>query len=387
MNKKISNMVLSLSAILALSACGTNNDYKAKNNVKGENPKVDISNPSENISNLKLEEDTSKKISWEKSDNDETVMGNTVSNNKFLSFSKWHNKLVSIDLSSNTKKEKLFLNVQGGRDTVDTSTGASEQVLSKVEISNDDKTIYSLITKYEDDSKGIGVGIYKTDISSDIPSIKFASISQGNNFYKNDKINDISLSDDGTKLLASSNDKEIYVFDTSNLTNQQSFINTSKTPKAIRISKDKNYAFVGLAKRNKNSLGIYDLISGDLKGEYQTSKLLPNLIVQLDNNMVFIASTEEKKIYKLDISDKTDIKLKNTYEVSDYIKDLSISKNKKYLFVSTNNKKLNILDIINKNKKTIINFPDIVHNAFSVETNKIGVSYGRTLSWYSLKEK
>ncbi len=402
MNKKVSNIVLSLSAILALSACGTNNDYKASSNLVGEgsvvNPKIKDNNPTKpdkvnkddkkEQKTFKLVEDISKKVSWEKLHKDETVTGSTVCNDKFVSYSFYHNKLAIVDLSSsnpNLLENKKFLNVIGDRNNVDGSTGASEQVLTKVELAKDCGLSYSLLTKYKDSSKDIGVGIYKTNMATGIVSDNFAKITKGSDFYNDETIIDIALSEDNTKLLALSKDKEVLIFDAMDLSKAKKVISTEKTPKSGKIDNSGAYVFVGLYKRNKSSLGIYNLETKKLQGEYITIKYAPNMIVQENNNTIFVTSDSENKLYKLDISSKSNITLKDTYEFDNDIKSLAITKDKKYILALAG-KKLFIIDIKNNTKKLLKEFDKEMDNIFSIENNKVIISYSNNLAYYNLEE-
>lgn len=334
--------------------------------------------------------DMSKSVSWDKAYKDETVLGMASSDNKLIVNSRWNNRLTVVDTTDKMLpkiiQNEKYIYVNGGKDARDSVTGATEEILRKVEMSKDGNTIYSLITKYKsDDSDNRGVGIYKANISSAVPSsVIFSRIETGNKYFKNGTISDISLSKDASLLLASSeNDKKIYGFN--NTLDKEAFeISTEKKPKSVLVSADKKYAYVGLSARKNNSLAIYDIATKKLLSEYKT-EYAPQFLAY-DNNNLFVANNDENSVLELDISNKSNIKLKNTFKTSYPVKQISISDNKKYLIVSTNNKKAYIFDLSNSKRKDMLSLSENVVGAYSISNDKIAVNYGRNVGYYSITD-
>lgn len=329
---------------------------------------------------------SNQKFSWEKSDEDQVTLGSTYSKDKFINYSKWHNRLIVLDTSKKDTaptliENKKYLNVNGSRHTVDSKTGASEQPLKKVLISNDSKTIYSLVNKYEDSSSNKGVGIYKLGFNTATSGVEFASVTSQDSFFADSELTDITLSSDGNKLFASSNDKKIYLFN-SGLANPQ-VISTSKKSRSLTLSNDGKYLFTGLYARKNNSFAIYDIQTKSLLGEYKLD-YTPVKIVQSYDNTVFVSNENENKVYQLDISNKANITLKNTFSTVNNIKNITLSKD--YLVVSTENKKVSVFDISDNKRKVTINLDSIVNNAYELTSKKIAVNTDYTLQYYSLTD-
>lgn len=326
--------------------------------------------------------------SWTKSHADEVVMGSDTSENKIITYSKFHNRLTILDTTINTEKAVLtvsadFLNVVGGEHAVDSVSGATEQTLSKVELSNDGNTIYSLVKAYSDNSLEKGVGIYKSDITTGLNPELFARKNIGDvNFYNNFTVSDISLSLDNSILLASEEDG-ILLFNANDLSTATSTIITSKDVKSIAISNDNKYIFAGLYKRNASSLGIYSVSSGELLGEYSLSTY-PNRITVGKNNDIFVGNTSKKSIYHLDISTPSLISLKNEFTFDYNIKTINLSSDDKYLITATNNNIVQVRDLNDITRYTNINTLNTVNNAFELTDKKIAVTHGLNLAYYKL---
>jgi hypothetical protein len=326
--------------------------------------------------------------SWTKSHADEVVMGSDTSENKIITYSKFHNRLTILDTTINTEKAVLtvsadFLNVVGGEHAVDSVSGATEQTLSKVELSNDGNTIYSLVKAYSDNSLEKGVGIYKSDITTGLNPELFARKNIGDmSFYNNFTVSDISLSLDNSILLASEEDG-ILLFNANDLSTATSTIITSKDVKSIAISNDNKYIFAGLYKRNASSLGIYSVSSGELLGEYSLSTY-PSRITVGKNNDIFVGNTSKKSIYHLDISTPSLISLKNEFTFDYNIKTINLSSDDKYLITATNNNIVQVRDLSDITRYTNINTSNTVNNAFELTDKKIAVTHGLNLAYYKL---
>ncbi len=354
---------------------------------------LDSLNPQNRLDqNLSLT-DLDRTTSWVKLDDDETGMGSRFAKDvkKVVSYSKWHNKLTILD-SSNVNVAPIildsdkFLFVDDIRDAVDANTGASEQELTQLKVTNDGNTIYSMLTKYKDDSKNIGVGAYISDISSStIPTTIFATESNLSHFYHYEDITDIALSPDNTIFGVSGNDKKIILFDAGNLSSPTHDISSSKRVKSITISQDNSLVFAGLSKKFDNSLGIFSVLTKDLLGEFSLDKH-PTVILQINENEIFVASNDDNKIFHLDISDKSNIKQVALLTATEKVKDLSLSNDGQYLISTLSLKQVNAFDLTNTSKVAAITLDDVVVSAFDVNENTIAITYGTNISYFNLIE-
>jgi len=325
--------------------------------------------------------------SWTKAEGDEIVMGSDNSANKTVSYSKFHNRLTILDTSTKTQAATLtgstnYLNVVGGEHTVDSVSGATEQTLSKIEISSNGNTLYSLVKQYEDDSTSTGVGIYKTDISSGLPSETFASKIEGAEFYKSTDIEDIVLSSDNSTLVTNG-DKTILVFDADDLSTPSTTITTEKDVKSVAISADNKYIFAGLYKRKNSSLGIYSVSTQTLLGEYSLDDA-PTKIEVGSNNDIFVGYTGEKSVFHLNINDMSTISLTKEFTFDYNIKSIKESEDKKLLIVATNSNYVRVTDINDTSRTAQIKTDDAISNAFSLDTDKIAVTSGTNIDYYNI---
>lgn len=348
-------------------------------------------NVQENFINTLTLSDANQNISWDKLYNDETILGSAYSSNKdkVVVNSMWNNKLTVLDTSDKTqvptvRDNQQFLYVAGGKDVIDSTTGATEQELKKVELSSDGNTVYSFMKRAKDESKDLGAGIYKTDISTNVPDLTYATVPVGNTYYSDAEITDISLSFDDSTLVASSDDKKIFVFDTSNLTSPSKIIETTKKVKSIEISKDNKYIFAGLYKRNAESFAIFDASSGELLSELLTDEI-PNHICIKDENEVFFSIEDESKIRNIDITNKSSIVEKDSISTSASILNLNIltDEEKAYL-VSSLSTQVSVYDLEDKSNTATINFSLSVKNAFEIDNNKIAVVHDLSMKYLTL---
>lgn len=342
-------------------------------------------------------EDLNQKTTWDTLDKDETALGAGFAKdvNKVVTFSKWHNKLTLLDTSDADKAATVlanekFLYVDGERYGVDAETGASAQDLTQIAVSNDASMLYSMLVKYEDESKKLGVGVYLSDISSStIPATIFATVDSGDNFYAYENITDIALSSDGSKFGLSGDDKKIILFDAGSLRTPTSEITTAKKVKSLTFSKDNSLVFTGLYKKFNTGFGIYDISTKSLLGEFKLDEY-PTTMVQKSEHEVFVASSEENKIYHLNIADKKAIKQLAVITTSAKVKKLSLSSDNKYLIAALTAKQVNAFDLNNIDKVATITVGGgddvVVVDAFDVGANKIAVIYGTQLSYFNLTE-
>ena len=267
----------------------------------------------------------------------------------------------------------LCIDTLGGREAVDSETGASEQILSKVEIANDNTTYYSALTKLDEEStQAGGVGIYKTTIHDTIPELLQGRVTTGSNFFAMDDLVDIDLSSDDTLLVAASKDM-ISLFDPDDLSHiTGSFQIASGQIHSIHISDDNHYIFAGI-EDNVNRVAIF-APSGTALGSFELSKA-PDILVS-NTTSLYVASTVEKKAYKLNISDTDNIRLGTTFNPKQYITSLSVSENGEYLIAGTAGKRVTIYSSSNSEISARINVNANVAYAYDINNTNIGILYG-----------
>lgn len=349
---------------------------------------IDSLNVQENfINNLSLTDDN-QSVSWDMLYNDETTLGSSYSSNKnkVVVNSMWNNKLTVLDTSDTTsiatvRDNQQFLYIDGGKDAQD-STGATEQELEKVLLSSDGNTAYSLMLEAKSSE---GTGIYKTDITSSVPDISYGTVAEGNNYYSDSEITDIALSSDDSILVASSNDKEILIFNTSDLSSPTTIITTSYKARVIEISEDNKYIFVGLYDRSSPSLSIYDATSGELLSELITSET-PNHICIKDENELFFSLEDEAMIRNIDITNKSSIVEKDSIATSSSISNLNIlSDDSNDYLISSSSTQVNVYDTSNTSNVATLNLSESVDNAFSINGKKIAIVHDLSMEYFTLE--
>lgn len=354
---------------------------------------IDTLNPQVRLDQTLSFVDTNNITTWEKHDEDEISLGSDFAkgSNKAVVFSKWHNKLTILDtsdvnvappiLDSNT-----FLFVDAPRDAIDADTGASEQELTQVNVSDDGNTIYSMLAKFENESADIGVGVYMSDISSSvIPNTIFATENNPDNFYPHNTVTDIALSPDNTLFGISGDDKKILLFDAGSLRTVTDEITSTKRVKAIKFSNDNSVVYAGLNQKFNNSFAIFDITTKNLSGEFLL-EAFPTAILETNDNKVFVASAESNKIFHLDISDKSNITQVEILTASAKVKKLSISNDGKYLIAALTTKQVNAFDLTNTAKVANVVLEDIVVDAFDTGDNNVAIVYGDNINIFSISE-
>ncbi len=328
--------------------------------------------------------DLSLGLSWTTSHNDELIIGATVDStgDKVIAYSKWHNGLNILDTSNQTASPTQtsasnFLNVIGDRHHVDTSTGASEQELSKVVSSSDGSSIYSMVQKaYENTTGDIGVGIYSSSISTTVPTTIFASVVTGTNYYPYPAITDISLSEDNTQLIAAGNNNRVLLFDSTNLTSPTLSITTSDKIRSVAITLDKQFILAGAYKKFGHYLSIYDATTGVEITHHllnNTSADYPKNILVLNDNEIFVLLNGSNTIYHYNIADKQNISLVNTFTASNQVNKITLSADKQYLIAVQSLKKVSIFDINHTDKIASVSLLGDAVEAFEIAAGKLAI--------------
>lgn len=326
-------------------------------------------------------------ITWDKYDKDETFMGFASNEKNAISYSRWHNALRVVDKNANSLKyNSKFLYIDGDRHDVDSQSGASEQVLSKAVIDDKDN-VFALVTKLGENSAD-AAGVYKTNVSANILDIKYASIPKGTNFYQTNA-NDIAIYGDRL-VIAHKNGLQVFSND---LTSALKSIEVGNI-KQVYLTKD--FIFGSLKKAKDNQLLIFDNSLSLLKtikiNELANSNknfIYPNKIIANDDFLFFsIYDISEdglsNQIFVYDISNKN-FSLKQQLSVSSEVVGLDFSDDKKFLLVSTYNKKLEIFNISNFAK--ISQILDKVPQGAFMNDNTIGVANSGGFELFDVRQE
>jgi len=396
-NKKI---MCSLVSVLLLSACESEDKYKAKECINcmpsenaGENEgekKADdpIINDNNNI-NISISKDD-QNITWEKKDTDEEVLGMVLSSQNTLVYSKWNNRLTIINPNTKTiSSDDLYLDVTGGRYSsgetvlVDATTGASEQTLAKVLVNDDGTTVFSLLEKYDDDSKDIGIGIYSDDISNGVPDARFATrVTTSANYFSYPTARDIALSHDGQTIVAGGDDRKINIFDANNL-NSPREINAGRKVRSLNFSADDNHIFSGSSGLKKH-IKIFNVASGVEEASIETSGI-PKEVVEIPNsNKIIAIFLGSNKVRVYDITDITTPTLNKTLIINGSAKSISISPDKKTFAITATGKQVNLFTINGSNTPKVISLDENANGATFLSENKLMIATGTSIVYYTI---
>lgn len=326
---------------------------------------------------------TDKSVTWEKTHEDETIMGANANANNAISYSRWHNSLRVVNLSDESLTSSgRFLDVSGARYATDSSTGASEQLLKKV-AEDSSNNIFALVTKKGENTAN-SLGIYKSNVSNGVTNIKYSQVSAGANFYALDDGVDIAVS--GTTLVVGG-DSGLKTFQTSSLATPTHEVSGKKV-KTLSISS--SYIFAGNYARKANTLDIYNtslnevasLNTNDLTSSTATS-LYPNKIASYQNRVYFTLNDDDlgKTIYCYEV-DGTSLKAIKQLPISDSVLNLSVSDDGNYLVVTTWDKKLLVYDT-SSFANTSATLSQVGYGGY-IHENKISLAYKDSFGFYNL---
>ena len=353
--------VLSFVTIVLLASCATEDKYKADNR---ETPF--ISNPIENNSStekvtISFTHDDNN-ISWTyKNDKTESTQGLAISTGNSVLYSKWDNRLQIVDTNTRTIiADENYLDVIGSRYSsgenprVDSTSGASEQILEKLFLNESGSSVYSLLMKYDDSkSKEIGIGIYADDIANGIPSTRFARrASTDTKYYAYPKIKDMALSFNGTKVVAVGDDRKIKIFDSNNL-NTPTEINTGKKLRSINFATNDEHLFVGSGGLS-NYILTYNLASQDKIAELETTQTPKSMLELPEQNKLVVIFNDSNKVRVYDISDLTKLKPIKLLIINGKAKSIAISPDNKTFAIAATGKNVNLFSIEDLKEPTVI---------------------------------
>ncbi len=384
-------ILLSLVTIAVLSSCATEDKYKAdtcvgcsptasENENNGSNPNPNLGQ--ENELSISFTHNDGN-VSWQKKHEHEQVQGMVLTTGLALVYTKWDNSLIVIDPSTKTTSDnKEYLYVEGGRyssgeiPVVDDVSGASEQILQKMLSDESGSSIYSMLLKYDDSSKDIGIGIYSDAMGNGVPSTKFARRnSSATNYYNYPKIRDIALSHNATQLVAVGDDRKIKIFDANNL-NSPSEIDTGRKMRSVDFSLDDEHIFTGSGGLSSH-IRIYNLASKNKVAEIETEETPIGIIQVPDAQKIIVLFNDSNKVRIYDISDISKPIESKLLITNGKAKSISISADKKTFAVTATGKQVNLFSLDGGDSPTIIKHSEECFSTSFMSDSKLLV-IGRT---------
>lgn len=322
-------------------------------------------------------------LTWEKFYKDESFMAYSSNENFTLTSSRWHNSLRIVDKNSNTlTKNSKFLDITGDRYAVDSSSGASEQILNKA-VMDKNSNIFAILNGHGKNSAN-GLGVYKVSLNAQ--DIKYASVPKGESFFELLNANDIASFDEKIVL---GYEKGLHVF-SSNLTAPLKSLELGNI-KVVSMSKD--FIYASLNKRKNNSLEILDhnlnkinSINTNTLANSTSSNIYPSIIASNNEFVCFAlrSISDENIANQVYIFRTSDFKLQKQLSLSGDVSALNISDDGKFLLANTYDKKLEIFELGNFTK-TSQSLEKIPHGAF-MKNNTIGVAYESGFSFFEAKQ-
>lgn len=276
---------------------------------------------------------TNTTLDIDSQDGNQRAVGAKASSDRTVVHSKWNNRLTIINSSNQSK-----LNVNNYLDGAngDTQSGPSEKILSKMIITNNNSDVYSLAKKDKASNTDDGLGIYHSSFSSStVPTLKYASLSVGdNNYYKHNSFTDFALSNDKSRIIASSDLSKVFIFNSSDFSSPLLELNTANAAKAVAYSSDDNHYFVSF----NNSINVYAASTNSLVSSFLLNKQIKQIIT-VNANEILVAFDSSNEINLLDISNLNSLSVKRTFTADSNVNKLDLSFDKKSFAVSLENSK------------------------------------------------
>ncbi len=207
--------------------------------------------------------------------------------------SKWHNRLIVLNLAQEIPTTLSFNDFAASpdveRDDIDGFTGASEQSLTNISITPA-SSVQSVLVGVEKKNKSgseegadSGVGLYRANFSnpSEIPFQRFAGVSEGQDFYAFPDLNAMSLSSDGSRVALSGGNKKMVVLQADDFSLLNEFSSDSKY-RAVMLNKDGSLAYVSLSAPDR--MEILDVTTGTKLSSLSTGTEYPKEFKLLQAN-------------------------------------------------------------------------------------------------------
>ncbi|ALO35273.1 hypothetical protein CMT41_11480 [Colwellia sp. MT41] len=269
-------------------------------------------------------------IFWGLAHDDESSVDVHVQQNLAVVASKYHNRLIVLDMSED-KPETLSLNLFAGSPTerydIDAFTGASEQSVNQLLVTPDALNVLVSVEKYSGDSSELGVGLYRADLSNPhlITDKRFAEDSKNTtDFFSFAGLNHSAISYDGTYIALSGEDKQAKVLNVADFSVVQTVTFDSKV-RAVALDNLGNTLFASLY-GSRVGVAIVDINTGAELGFFATGSVYPRSYnVLADGNTIAWYLRDSKVLSIYDISTRAQPVLKKSWAVVKSIKDFKIS--------------------------------------------------------------
>ena len=288
---------------------------------------------------------------WEKNYEDERSRTISTQGDLAIIGSKWHNRLILIDTSSdgtaNVISSALFAFVEGGQDAIDAFSGATEQLLQDIDISPDNRNVFVTIKKATDSSKDVGTGIYRADIflPQEIEEIEFASISENTtNYYAFADINNSALSSNGEVLALASEKREIALLNANTLA-EQSILNLDSKVRTIALNDSGEQIFAGLSRSARTGISSINSTTEE-EQDFVITTGYPTDLQVIDNNKLAASFYKETTLSIFDISDSSNIFSLKNITASDNITSFSLSNNGKFAAIAMSKGRIELFELI-----------------------------------------
>ncbi len=327
---------------------------------KTQNHKVLLSSEEVNTKN-RLDNNTvatlsNSSIGWPLAHADEVSNTIYAQNTMAVIGSKWHNRLVVVDIAQATPlrlSSNLFAESPNGEKDgpIDGLTGATEQTMEEVIVTPDENNIMVAIRKYDKDKAELGVGLYRADArdKTDIPNKRFAADIGSDSFYAFPGLTDMGLSKDGSRIALSGEDKKAVILEASTFAEVQTFSFNSKA-RSIALNSNGSMAYVSLYVP-KVGLMALNVDTGEEIGFFETGFEYPVNVKMLKANRAawHLRDSKSLSIYNLDNFALSPTLLK-TVASPQTIKYFDISPNEQFAIIAIGGGIINLYNLIDEVK-------------------------------------
>ena len=317
----IKKSLISLAVASLLVGCGSSSDNTENSVEKRAYNSIICKN-----------EKTNTSICFTQNDHDEDAVSSSSKGNTAVIASRYHNSLTLVNLTNNDIFHSDFARVEGKRHSVDASSGASEHEMTKVELSSNEKDVYTLIlasstTLSPEDKKW---GLFKTSIVNG----KINDYDNSSTKRLADKnISDFTLSYDGSKLAAYNDDYNSIIFYDKDLKELNNFDLDSKIYSSMVISSDNKYLLVSLSDSSQNKIEKYKIEDGSFISSANLDYKADLVLNNETNRVLSYEKTKDSLIKSFNIDNLSS----KTIEVDVQVRDLKINDNKLYLLSNSSN--------------------------------------------------
>lgn len=290
---------------------------------------IEAQAPLDNSFNAELK---TPSLKWEPGHGDEVSVTLDVTGDLAVIGSQYHNRLIVFDTSGespNRLGSGEFAASPGERDEVDAVTGASEQVLRKLELVPDAVSAVVAVKKFKKSSGARGVGLYRADLTQPdtIPTKRFGEDENSTpDFFAFPDLNDFSLSGDGHKLVIAGENKQLISLSNQGFSVDQTIEFKSKV-RAVGIDSVGHFAYASLFGA-RTGLVVVDLTSGNEIGFFETGSEYPKKTTIFANDSrlgLYLRNGKTLSIY--DISDSAQPQLTDEIQSNQKIKSFAFSEN------------------------------------------------------------